>query len=299
MSLFGNLGYKKLKNKIMLAVFFTAGFFTIFITIGIVYVLLKDTIEFFNIVSIKEFLTEKEWTPLFANQKFGIWPLVAGTFLIAGIAVIISVPLGLLIAVYLSEYAPHSVREIVKPIIEFLEAIPTVVYGYFTLLFVTPLLQKIVPDLEAFNSLAPGIVLGFMILPYTASMAEDAMKGVPQRIREASYALGGTKFRTAVSIVIPAAISGIIAGFILGASRAIGETMVVAVAAGMYPNLTLDPRVPVQTMTGYIVQVALGDLPFGSIEYLSIFAVGLALFIIAFVFNSIALWLRSKIREAY
>jgi len=297
--LFGTLTFKRALDKIMLAVFFTAGFITIFITVGIVYVLLSDSIEFFKEVSIIEFLTEKEWTPVFATKKFGIWPLVAGTFLIAGIAVAVSIPLGLIIAIYLSEYASTRVKEIVKPTIEFLEAIPTVVYGYFTLLFVTPLLQKVVPELEAFNSLAPGIVLGFMILPYTASMAEDAMKGVPQRIREASYALGATKLRTAVTIVLPAAISGVVAGFILGASRAIGETMVVAIAAGMYPNLTIDPREPIQTMTGYIVQVALGDLPFGSIEYLSIFAVGLALFIIAFIFNSIALWLRTKIREAY
>jgi phosphate transport system permease protein len=297
--MFGSLGYKRILDKFMLAVFFTAGFLTIFITIGIVYVLLTDTLEFFKEVSIKEFLTEKEWTPVFATKKFGIWPLIAGTFLIAAIAMIVSVPLGLLIAIYLSEYASVSVKEIAKPIIEFLEAVPTVVYGYFTLLFVTPLLQKIVPNLESFNSLAPGIVLGFMILPYTASMAEDAMKGVPQRIREASYALGATKLWTAIRIILPASISGIVAGFILGASRAIGETMVVAIAAGMYPNLTLDPREPIQTMTGYIVQVALGDLPFGSIEYLSIFAVGFTLFIIAFFFNSIALWLKSKIREMY
>jgi len=297
--MFGSLVYKRILDKFMLAVFFTAGFFTIFITIGIVYVLLTDTLEFFKEVSIKEFLTEKEWTPVFATKKFGIWPLIAGTFLIAVIAMIVSVPLGLLIAIYLSEYASVTVKEIAKPIIEFLEAVPTVVYGYFTLLFVTPLLQKIVPNLESFNSLAPGIVLGFMILPYTASMAEDAMKGVPQRIREASYALGATKLWTAIRIILPASISGIVAGFILGASRAIGETMVVAIAAGMYPNLTLDPREPIQTMTGYIVQVALGDLPFGSIEYLSIFAVGFTLFIIAFFFNSIALWLKSKIREMY
>jgi phosphate transport system permease protein len=297
--MFGYLGYKRILDKFMLAVFFTAGFLTIFITISIVYVLLTDTLEFFKEVSIKEFLTEKEWTPVFATKKFGIWPLIAGTFLIAAIAMIVSVPLGLLIAIYLSEYASVSVKEIAKPIIEFLEAVPTVVYGYFTLLFVTPLLQKIVPNLESFNSLAPGIVLGFMILPYTASMAEDAMKGVPQRIREASYALGATKLWTAIRIILPASISGIVAGFILGASRAIGETMVVAIAAGMYPNLTLDPREPIQTMTGYIVQVALGDLPFGSIEYLSIFAVGFTLFILAFFFNSIALWLKSKIREMY
>lgn len=297
--MFKGLGYKRVLDKLMLAVFFTAGFITIFITIGIIYVLLSDSIEFFKEVSIKEFLTEKEWAPVFANKKYGVLPLIAGTFLIAAIAVVISIPLGLLIAIYLSEYAPVRVKEFIKPVIEFLEAIPTVVYGYFTLLFVTPILQKVVPDLESFNSLAPGIVLGFMILPYTASMAEDAMKGVPQRIREASYSLGATKLRTALTIVLPSAISGIVAGFILGASRAIGETMVVAIAAGMYPNLTLDPRQPIQTMTGYIVQIALGDLPFGSIEYLSIFAVGLTLFIIAFVFNTIALWLRSKIREAY
>jgi phosphate transport system permease protein len=296
---FTGLGYKRVLNKIVLAVFFTAGFITIFVTVGIVYVLVSDAITFFKEVSIKEFLTEKQWTPVFATKKFGIWPLVAGTFLIAAIAVAVSIPLGLVIAIYLSEYASVRVREIVKPIIEFMEAVPTVVYGYFTLLFVTPILQKIVPELESFNSLAPGIVLGVMILPYTASMAEDAMRGVPQRIREASFALGATKLRTTLIIIIPAAISGIVSGFILGASRAIGETMVVAIAAGMYPNLTIDPREPIQTMTGYIVQVALGDLPFGSIEYLSIFAVGLTLFVIAFVFNSIALWLKSKIREAY
>ncbi|MDW7971633.1 MAG: phosphate ABC transporter permease subunit PstC [Thermodesulfovibrio sp.] len=297
--MFSFIAYKKLLDKCVLAVFFTAGFITIFITVGIVYVLLSDAIRFFQEVPIERFLTEKEWTPVFATKKFGIWPLITGTFLIAAIAVLVSVPLGLVIAIYLSEYASVRVKEIAKPIIEFLEAVPTVVYGYFTLLFVTPILQKIVPGLEAFNSLAPGIVLGFMILPYTASMAEDAMKGVPQRIREASYALGATRLRTAITIVLPAAISGVVAGFILGASRAIGETMVVAIAAGMYPNLTLDPREPIQTMTGYIVQVALGDLPYGSIEYLSIFAVGFALFIIAFIFNSIALWLRSRIREAY
>ncbi len=297
--MFSSLGYKKYLDKLMLAVFFTASFITIFITIGIIYVLIVDTYQFFKIVSIKEFLTEKEWTPVFATKKFGIWPLISGTFLIAAIAMVVSIPLGLLIAIYLSEYASDTIKEIAKPIIEFLEAVPTVVYGYFTLLFVTPFLQKIVPNLESFNSLAPGIVLGFMILPYTASMAEDAMKGVPQRIREASYALGATKFWTAIRIIIPASISGIIAGFILGASRAVGETMVVAISAGMYPNLTIDPRLPIQTMTGYIVQVALGDLPFGSIEYLSIFAVGFTLFLIAFIFNSIALWLKSKIRETY
>ncbi len=296
-----NLTIKRLIDKIVLVAFFAAGFITIFVTVGIVYVLITEGIKFFAFpeVTLKEFLTGKEWTPTFFDKKFGIWPLAAGTFLIAGIAMLVSIPVGLILAIYLSEFAPHKLRETVKPIIEFLEAVPTVVYGYFALLALTPVFQKFVPDLNSFNALVTGIVLGIMILPYTASMAEDAMHSVPQRIREASFALGATRFTTAIKVVLPASISGVIAGFILGASRAIGETMVVAIAAGMYPNLTLDPREPVQTMTSYIVQVALGDLPHGSLEYQSVFAVGLALFIITFVFNSIAIWLKSKLREAY
>lgn len=296
-----NLTIKRLINNLVLAVFFAAGFITIFVTVGIVYVLITEGLKFFSFpeVSLKEFLTGTEWTPTFFDKKFGILPLVAGTFLIAGIAVLVSIPLGLTIAIYLSEFAPPKVREIVKPIIEFLEAIPTVVYGYFALLTLTPIFQIFVPDLESFNALVPGVALGIMILPYTASMAEDAMHYVPQRIREASFALGATRFTTAIKVVLPASLSGVVAGFILGASRAIGETVIVAVAAGMYPNLTLDPREPVQTMTSYIVQVALGDLPHGSLEYQSVFAVGLTLFIITFVFNSIAIWLKSKLREVY
>ncbi len=296
-----NLTVKKLINNIVLAVFFTAGFITIFVTLGIVYVLVSEGLRFFSFpeVTLKEFLTGTEWTPTFYDKKFGVWPLVAGTFLIAGIAMLVSVPLGLIIAVYLSEFAPIKVREMVKPIIEFLEAIPTVVYGYFALLTLTPLFQKFMPELESFNALVPGVVLGIMILPYTASMSEDAMRGVPQRIREASFALGATRFTTAVRVVLPASISGVFAGFVLGAARAIGETVVVAIAAGMYPNLTLDPREPVQTMTSYIVQVALGDLPHGSLEYQSVFAVGLALFLISLFFTSIATFLKLRLREAY
>lgn len=301
MQIKANLTIKRLIDRFILVAFFAAGFITIFVTVGIVYVLITEGLKFFAFpeVTLREFLTGTEWTPTFFDKKFGIWPLAMGTFLIAGIAVIVSIPIGLTIAIYMSEFAPHSVREVVKPAIEFLEAVPTVVYGYFALLALTPIFQKFVPNLDSFNALVSGIVLGIMILPYTASMAEDAMHNVPQRMREASFALGANRYTTAVRVVLPASFSGVVAGFILGASRAIGETMVVAVAAGMYPNLTLDPREPVQTMTSYIVQVALGDLPYGSMEYQSVFAVGLALFIITFVFNSIAIWLKSKIREAY
>jgi phosphate transport system permease protein len=204
-----------------------------------------------------------------------------------------------LLAIYLSEFAPGAVRETVKPIIEFLEAIPTVVYGYFALLFVTPNLQKIIPELQGFNGLSPGIVLGIMILPYTASMSEDALRSVPQELREAAYALGASKLKTALTVVLPSAFSGVIAAFILGISRALGETMVVAIAAGIYPNLTLNPLEPLETITAYIVQISLGDLPFGSVEYLSIFAVGFTLFIITLIFNTLALWLKSKLREVY
>lgn len=293
------LRYKKVVDRVVTVLLFTTALFTIFITAGIVYVLLSDTIEFFKHVSIIEFLTEREWTPVFAIKKFGIAPLITGTFLIAGIAILFSAPIGILLAIYLSEFAPGAVRETVKPIIEFLEAIPTVVYGYFALLFVTPNLQKIIPELQGFNGLSPGIVLGIMILPYTASMSEDALRSVPQELREAAYALGASKLKTALTVVLPSAFSGVIAAFILGISRALGETMVVAIAAGIYPNLTLNPLEPLETITAYIVQISLGDLPFGSVEYLSIFAVGFTLFIITLIFNTLALWLKSKLREVY
>ena len=290
---------KRAVDKVATFLFLSAASFTVLITAGILYVLLSDTIRFFREVSLIEFLTETEWTPVFSEKKFGVWPLVTGTLLTAGIASLISIPLGLIIAIYLSEFASYKVREFVKPIIEFLEAIPTVVYGYFALLFVTPLLQKFIPELDAFNALSPGIVMGIMILPYTASMSEDALRGVPQELREAAYSMGASKLKTALTVVVPAAFSGIVASFILAVSRAMGETMVVAIAAGMYPNFTLNPLEPVETITAYIVQISLGDLPYGSVEYLSIFAVGFTLFVITFIFNLIAFWLRNKIREAY
>lgn len=281
---------------------------SIVVTIGIVIALVEDTVRFFIHpegggfpTSLIRFFTETEWTPTFEIKKLGIWPLLAGTFLIAAIAMAISVPLGLLIAVYLSEFASHRVREAVKPWLEFLEAVPTVVYGYFALLAVTPLLQWILGKfgltMEGMNALSPGLVLGIMILPFTASLVEDSLKGVPQYLREASYSLGASKLRTAFGVVVPAAKSGIIAAYLLGMSRAIGETMVVAIAAGMYPNLTLNPLEPVQTITGYIVQVALGDLPFLSFEYLSIFAAGFMLFVITLIFNLLAVYIKSRVER--
>lgn len=281
---------------------------SILVTISIIIVLFEDTIQFFVHpeaggfpTSIIRFFTEKEWTPTFVTKKIGIWPLLCGTFLIAFIAMSISIPLGLIIAVYLSEFASYRVKELVKPWLDFLEAVPTVVYGYFALLGVTPLLQwifrKLGLEVEGMNALSPGIVLGVMILPFTASLVEDSLRGVPQYLREASYSLGASRIETAFKVVVPAAKSGIISAYLLGASRAIGETMVVAIAAGMYPNLTLNPLEPIQTITGYIVQVALGDLPFSSFEYLSIFAAGFLLFVISLFFNLLAIYVKSKIER--
>lgn len=276
-----------------------AAVLSIFITAGIVYVLGYESYGFFKAVSLKEFLTGTEWTPLFATRKFGILPLVAGTLLTTAVAVIVALPLGLIIAIYLSEYAPHKVRETVKPVLELLVAVPTVVYGYFALLFLTPLLQKFLPDLSGFNALSPGLIMGIMITPYVSSVSEDSIKAVPMHIREGSYAMGATKLQTAFKVLIPAAFSGIAAAFIMGMSRAIGETMVVAIAAGMMPNFTANPFEPVQTLTSYIVQVSLGDAPHGTIEYKTIFAAGILLFLMTLFFNIIGFWLREKIREKY
>ena len=268
-------------------------------TIGIVGVLLFETIEFFREVSIVEFLTDSQWTPLFANPRFGVWPLVLGTLLVSGIAMAVALPLGLLSAIYLSEYAPERLRRTLKPILEILAGVPTVVYGYFALLFVTPLLQSFVPTLAGFNALSPGIVMGIMILPLVSSLAEDAMRSVPNGLREGAYALGATRMQTALTVVVPAAFSGITAAFILAVSRAIGETMIVAIAAGQQPRLTLDPRVPIETMTAYIVQVSMGDTPTGTLEYRTIFAVGMLLFLGTFGLNMASTWIRERYREVY
>ncbi|MFN4318859.1 MAG: phosphate ABC transporter permease subunit PstC [Aquificaceae bacterium] len=301
-----SLGAKKAIDIAVYIFLMFMGAVSILVTAAIIWVLLVDAIKFFTHpdgggfpTSLIRFFTEKEWTPTFYDKKIGIWPLLNGTFLIAGISMLVAVPLGLVVAIYLSEYASWKVRESVKPWLDFLEAVPTVVYGYFALLFLTPILQRILSlfgiDMEGMNALSPGIVIGVMILPFMASMVEDSLKGVPQYLREASYALGASKLRTALFVVLPAAKSGILSAYLLGFSRAIGETMVVAVAAGMYPQITASPLEPVQTITGYIVQVALGDLPFNSFEYLSIFAVGMVLFVITLIFNSIAVYIKSKV----
>jgi phosphate transport system permease protein len=272
---------------------------SIFITLSIVFILFYESFGFFKDIPLWEFLTGTQWTPLFAQPKFGILPLVCGTLLVTGIAVLVALPIGLIVAVYLSEYAPHKIREIAKPILELLAAIPTVVYGYFALLFLTPILQKFIPDLSGFNALSPGIIIGIMIIPYVSSASEDSMRAVPMHIREGSYAMGATKFQTAFRVIIPSAFSGIAASFIIGISRAIGETMVVAIAAGMMPNLTLNPLKPVQTLTAYIVGVSLGDLPHGTLEYKTIFAAGITLFLMTLFLNILGFWFKRKIREVY
>ena len=268
-------------------------------TIGIVVVLAGETLAFLREVPLTAFLFGTEWTPLFAMPRFGVLPLVAGTALVSTIAMAVALPAGLVSAIYLSEYAAPSVRRTVKPILELLAGIPTVVYGYFALLLVTPLLQQVIPGLAGFNALGPGIVMGLMMLPSVSSLAEDALQSVPRGLREGSYALGATRLQTSFRVVVPAALSGITAAFILAMSRALGETMIVAIAAGQQPRLTIDPTVPVETMTAYIVQVSLGDTPQGTLEYRTIFAVGMLLFVFTFGLNLISTWLRERYREVY
>jgi phosphate transport system permease protein len=268
-------------------------------TVGIVMVLAVETVGFLREVPILEFLTGREWTPLFANPRFGVIPLVVGTTLVSAIAMVVALPMGLVSAIYLSEYAPNRVRRVVKPTLEILAGVPTVVYGYFALMFVTPLLQRYLPGLSGFNALSPGIVMGIMILPLVSSLSEDAMRAVPNGLREGAYALGATRMQTALRVVVPAALSGITAAFILAASRAVGETMIVAIAAGQQPRLTANPLVPIETMTAYIVQVSLGDTPQGTLEYRTIFAVGMLLFVMTFALNLVSTWLRERFRQEY
>jgi phosphate transport system permease protein len=269
------------------------------VTCGIVAILIYESTTFFAHVSLTEFFTDTLWTPLFADAHYGILPLVAGTLVTTIVALAVALPIGTIVAIYLSEFAPPALRETIKPVLELLTAVPTVVYGYFALLFVAPLLQKVIPDLPTFSMLSAGIVMGIMIIPYVSSLSEDAMRAVPKLLREGSYALGASKLQTAVGVVFPAALSGIGAAYILGISRAIGETMIVAIAAGTQPNLTFDPREGAATITAFIVQVSLGDLPHGSIGYQSIFAAGLVLFCMTLFFNLIGHWLRRRYREAY
>ena len=269
-------------------------------TVGIATVLVYESVQFFRSVSIVEFLTGTEWTPLFSNPRFGILPLLAGTLVTATVAMMVAIPCGTVISIYLSEFAPVRVRETVKPVLELLEGIPSVVFGYFALLFVTPLLQAtILPNLPGFNMLSAGLVMGIGIIPYISSVSEDAMRAVPMSLREASFSMGTTRLQTALRVVVPAATSGIVASYILGVSRAVGETMTVAIAAGLQPNFTWNPLEPAATITSYIVQVALGDIEHGSIAYQTIFAAGLALFLITLAFTIIGARLREYFREAY
>jgi phosphate transport system permease protein len=287
------------KDKVIESCLFLAAFFSVLITLGIVWTLVGESLPFFKAVSLREFLTGKEWTPLFAEARYGILPLIAGTFMTTAVALAIAIPCGTVIAVYLSEYAPARLRESLKPVLELLSAVPTVVYGYFALLFVTPLLQKVLPDLPGFNMLSAGLVIGLMIIPYVSSLSEDALRAVPMYIREGSYAMGATKLQTSFRVVYPSALSGITASYVLGISRAVGETMVVAIAAGMQPNFTFNPTQPAETITAYIVQVSMGDLPHGSIGYQTIYVAGLTLLLITLTFNLIGFVLRKKFREVY
>ena len=290
---------KFVKERIIETILFLAAASSILITGGIIGILVYESSVFFRHVSLRDFILDPQWTPLFSDAHYGIGPLVCGTLVTTFVALSIALPAGTIIAIYLSEYAPERVREVLKPILELLGAVPTVVYGYFALLFVAPLLQKIIPGLPGFSMLSAGIVMGVMIIPYVSSLSEDAMRAVPMLLREGAYALGGNKIITAITVVVPAALSGIGAAYILGISRAIGETMIVAVAAGMQPNLTINPLEGAATITAYIVQVSLGDLPHGSIGYQSIFAAGLVLFLMTLVFNVIGHILRKKFRQAY
>ena len=284
------------RERLVEAGLLACGVISVLTTIGIISSLAFETIAFFGEVSIAQFLGDTQWTPLFADKHFGIWPLVAGTVLTSTIAIGVALPLGLMAAIYLSEFAQDRVRRVLKPALEILAGIPTIVYGYFALIFVTPILQKIIPGLAGFNSLGPGIVMGIMIIPMISSLGEDALYAVPSTLRESAYALGAGRLPTIFRVVLPSAVSGIGASVILAISRAIGETMIVAIAAGQQPRLTADPRVPVQTMTAYIVQVSMGDTPTGTLEYRTIFVVGAALFVMTFCMNVASIRLRRRFR---
>ena len=290
---------RNIKERVIEFLLFLAALVSVATTIAIVLILLKESLLFFSHVSLWDFLTDTQWTPLFADAHYGIMPLLSGTLLSSVVALAVAIPLGTIIAIYLSEFAPFSVREIAKPFLELLGGIPTIVYGYFALLFVTPLLQLLIPSLPGFNILSAGLVMGIMIIPYVSSVSEDAMNAVPMSLREGSYAMGATRFQTAIRVVTPAAFSGIAAAYILGISRAVGETMILAVAAGMQPTLTWNPLEPAATITSYIVQVALGDLPHGSLAYQTIFAAGLTLCLGTLLFNVLGHVLRKRYRQAY
>jgi phosphate transport system permease protein len=290
---------RRRRESLVGALMWVAASVSIVTTLGILASLGAETIAFFRVVPLWQFLTDTEWTPLFSIQRFGIAPLVVATLMTSAIALAVAVPLGLLAAVYLSEFASNRARDVLKPALEVLAGIPTVVFGYFALTTVTPQLKTWITELSIFNSLSAGLVMGVMIIPLVASLSEDAMSAVPRSLRDGGFGLGATRFEVATRVVFPAAISGIVAAVVLAFSRAVGETMIVAIAAGQNPQLTLDPRVPIETMTAYIVQVSLGDTPYGSLSYLTIYAVGTALFVLTFCLNLVSFWFVRRFREVY
>lgn len=294
-----NRGASKLIERIVVLIFGLFALVSVATTVGIILTLAAETYGFFQDVPLWRFLTDTEWTPLFTNPQYGIFVLLSGTFLTSVIAIFVALPIGLLAAIYLSEYAPAKLRKWIKPALEILAGVPSVVFGYFALLFVTPVLQTFIPGLEGFNALSAGTVMGIGIIPLVASLSEDAIYSVPQSLRQGAYAMGCTKKEIVTGVVIPAALSGIVASFILAISRAVGETMIVTVAAGQNPTLTLNPLVSVQTMTSFIVQVSLGDAPTGSLAYRTLFAVGTTLFLITLTLNAFSFWFVRKFREKY
>lgn len=291
---------RNLKERFIELVLMFCGLVAVFTTVAITVILVYESIGFFSFVSVWDFLTGTVWTPLFSNPQYGILPLISGTLTITAIALLVAVPMGTIISIYLSEFAPHKVREVVKPALELIQAVPTIVFGYFALLFVTPMLQAtILPNLPGFNMLVPGIVIGVATIPTIASLSEDAMRAVPMAMREGAYAMGGNKMQVALTVVMPAAISGVVAAYVLAAARAIGETMIVAIAAGQNANFSFNPLDAAATLTAYIAQVSMGDLEHGSVGYRSIFAAGLVLLLMTLALNLAGHFLRRRYRKAY
>jgi phosphate transport system permease protein len=290
---------RHLKELFIELLLMACGLVAVFTTVAITIILVYESIGFFSFVSVWDFITGTVWTPLFENPQYGILPLVSGTLTITVIALLVAVPMGTVIAIYLSEFAPHAAREVIKPALELIQAVPTIVFGYFALLFVTPMLQTVLPNLPGFNMLVPGLVIGVATVPTIASLAEDAMRAVPMSMREGAYATGSNKMQVALTVVMPAAVSGVVAAYVLAAARAIGETMVVAIAAGQNANFTFNPMEAAATLTAYIAQVSMGDLEHGSVGYRSIFAAGLVLLLMTLVLNLAGHFLRRRYRKAY
>jgi len=288
-----------IQGRVIRWFFILCALVSVLTTVGIVVSLVVQAWGFFVEVSVWEFISGTRWTPILKPQSFGVLPLVVGTLLVSLLAAAVALPIGLATAIFLAEYAPDKLRRVLKPVLEILAGIPTVVYGYFALTFVTPLIQNIIPDLLVFNALSAGIVMGIMIIPMVSSLSEDAMIAVPRSLREAAYALGSTKLEVATKVVVPAALSGIVASFILGISRAVGETMLVTIAAGATPKMTFNPLESVQAMTAFIVQLSLGETPHGSLQYNTIFAVGILLFIMTLLMNVLGFWIVRRWRQVY